>query len=136
MDEIPNPDVLASLRTVGIPDGAKGAEMAMRRTFFNYVNQDGFSNQQSWISYIGSSPDDPQTRIKDAGWHCTWCFDIDMIQRKLDYWTCADGVRWGIWEWPSDTLRWMRLNGVWFGHYPRHKGSCLLYTSPSPRDRG
>ncbi|XP_049266859.1 beta-1,4-mannosyl-glycoprotein 4-beta-N-acetylglucosaminyltransferase isoform X2 [Rhipicephalus sanguineus] len=51
-----------------------------------------------------------------AGWHCSWCFDVEGIQMKLAAAQRDDGVRWGDIAEKSDTsyIISLRKKGLFF----------------------
>uniref|UniRef100_A0A224YKK1 Beta-1,4-mannosyl-glycoprotein beta-1,4-N-acetylglucosaminyltransferase n=1 Tax=Rhipicephalus zambeziensis TaxID=60191 RepID=A0A224YKK1_9ACAR len=55
-----------------------------------------------------------------AGWHCSWCFDVEGIQMKLAAAQRDDGVRWGDIAEKTDAsyINSLRKKGLLFDNSP------------------
>jgi len=63
-----------------------------------------------------------------AGWHCSWCADVDGIRVKLMSAQNGDFPRWGNYPAKLNTTYIQRLiaNGVWFDDKSRLKRYYLI----------
>ena len=68
-----------------------------------------------------------------AGWHCSWCADVDGIRVKLTSAQNGDFPRWGDYPAKLNTIYIQRLiaNGVWFDDKSRLKRYDSLFAPTS-----
>jgi len=84
-----------------------------------------------------------QTRVQEwtaggsdkdvAGWHCSWCFDVDGIHTKLKSAQNGDFPRWG--DYPAKLnatyIEGLVARGVWFDNVSRLKRYDVISGPPS-----
>ena len=68
-----------------------------------------------------------------AGWHCSWCLDVDGIRTKLTSAQNGDFPRWG--NYPDRLnvtyIRSLIANGVWFDNVATLKRYEVIFGPPS-----
>jgi len=68
-----------------------------------------------------------------AGWHCSWCVDVDGIRTKLVSAQNGDFPRWGDYPAKLNTtyIRGLVAHGVWFDDKSRLKRYSVISGPPS-----
>ena len=68
-----------------------------------------------------------------AGWHCSWCFDVDGIRTKLVSAMNADFPRWGDYPAKQNASYIKRLiaQGIWFDDVSRMKRYDVILSPTS-----
>jgi len=68
-----------------------------------------------------------------AGWHCSWCLDVDGIGTKLTSAQNGDFPRWG--DYPDRLngtyIKWLIAHGVWFDNVLMFKCYDVISGPPS-----
>ena len=82
---------------------------------------------RSWTAGGGGSIDD------DAGWHCSWCLDVDDIRTKLTSAQNGDFPRWGDYvdRLNATYITGLIAHGVWFDNVSRLKRYDVIAGPPS-----
>lgn len=127
-DEIPNRGAIQRIRERP-PIDAVIRPIGMHRYLYNFGWREHSGNQQAayanvdtWQMWkIHKKTPTWGTTMRHGGWHCTKCFRPEDFNSRLKDYLCGDGIRWGDYEWPLDTVRALISRGTWIGNAPNRR---------------
>ncbi len=127
-DEIPNKGAIQRIRKRPPIDGVI-RPIGMHRYLYNFGWRERSGNQQAAYANVdtwqmwkihGETPTWGPI-MRHGGCHCTKCFRPEDFNSRLKDYLCGDGIRWGDYKWPLDTIRTLISRGIWVGNPPNQR---------------
>lgn len=119
VDEIPRSTVVHRLKTSLYPKNFT-VVFQMRYSLYGFFWLNQHSSQVAYATTVSHAQKRRKTHkvIPNAGWHCGLCVPPKEYNMRLKDYLCGDGLRWGDFDWPLDTIHYLRSTGTWFGALP------------------
>lgn len=127
-DEIPNRAAVRRIKSRP-PIDNRIYPIQMRRYLYSFAWRERNGNQQAAYGNVdtwrqwkvhGATPAWGPP-LSNGGWHCTKCFRLEEFNDRLKDYLCGDGIRWGDYEWPIETVQGLVHRGIWIGARPTQR---------------